>query len=72
MMKPVKVPRPIFHAHPIKTRPLMIIEVEEHLAVCRKMSKENAREYMYSLNLDYDCANNFLPTIKYLEQCYYI
>jgi hypothetical protein len=70
-MKPFKMQRPIFHARPTNVKPLLITEVEEHFFACRKMSKNNARQYMYSVNLDYDSVVSFIKTIKNLEKCFY-
>ena len=62
--------KPIFHACPIKTTPMTIKEVDEHLIACKHMSTSNARDYMYSVNLDHDTTKCYLLTVKYLESCW--
>lgn len=65
-----KAPKPIFQAYPQSGSVKRLEEVSEAFRVCKKMSDANARDYFYSIGIDFDNAKAYLPTVLYLEQCY--
>lgn len=62
-------PKPIFTVYPLRGSVLPVCDVVEAFDVSKKMTPKNARDYLYSLGVDYENVMAYLPTVSYLERC---
>lgn len=62
--------KPVFNAHPLKTKPPMLSDVQDAFIAVKGMRESDARSYMLSIGIDYDNACKYYASVDFIDRCY--
>jgi hypothetical protein len=64
------VNKPVFQVYPPRGWIPNSRDVGEALDLCKKMTEQQSRDYLYSMGIDYDNARVYIHIVGYMERCY--